>query len=50
MRHPIILAVAIVLLSLLVTSCDAMGELGINWHGLLGQSVSFGILFILLLV
>ncbi len=50
MRHRISLAFAIVLLSLLVTSCDAAGKLGINWHGLLAQSISFGILFLLLLV
>lgn len=50
MKYRFGLAIMIVLLSLLFSSCDAAGELGINWHGLLGQFISFGILLILLLV
>jgi len=44
------LAITIILLSLMLSSCAAAGELGINWHGLLGQFVNFGILLALLLV
>lgn len=50
MRPSISLALVVILLSLLLTSCEAAGELGINWHGLLGQFISFGILLVLLLV
>jgi F-type H+-transporting ATPase subunit b len=46
MRYRIGLAI---LLSLLLSSCTAAGELGINWHGLLAQFISFGILLALLL-
>ncbi len=51
MRYRVGLAIAIVCLSLLLTSCDAMESLGINWHGLLAQFLSFGLLLgILILV
>lgn len=49
MRQRIGLACMIIMLSLLISSCDASKELGINWHGLLGQLITFGILFGLLL-
>jgi F-type H+-transporting ATPase subunit b len=49
MRYRIGLAIVIILLSLLLSSCTAAGELGINWHGLLAQFISFGILLALLL-
>ena len=50
MRYRIGLAIVIMLLSLLLSSCSAAGELGINWHGLLAQFISFGILLALLLL
>jgi F-type H+-transporting ATPase subunit b len=50
MKYRFGLAITIVLLSLLLSSCEAAAELGINWHGLLAQFISFGILVILLLV
>lgn len=50
MRYRVGLAMAIIILSLLLSSCAASGELGINWHGLLSQFLSFGILLIVLLV
>lgn len=50
MRLRIALAVAITSLSLLLSSCTAVGELGINWHGLLGQFISFGILLTLIIL
>jgi F-type H+-transporting ATPase subunit b len=50
MRYLVGLALAIVSLSLLLSGCDAMGELGIDWHGLLGQFISFGILLALLFI
>ena len=50
MKYRFGLAIMIVLLSLLFSSCDAAGELGINWHGLLAQFISFGILLALLLL
>ncbi len=50
MKYRLALAVMLVLLSLLLSSCDATGELGIDWHGLLAQIISFGVLLILLLV
>lgn len=50
MRHRIGLAITIISLSLLLSGCTATGELGINWHGLLGQIINFGILLGLLLV
>ena len=50
MRYLVGLALAIISLSLILSGCDAMGELGINWHGLLGQFVSFGILLALLII
>ena len=50
MRYRVGLAIMLILLSLLLSSCDAMGELGINWHGLLGQFISFGLLLLLLII
>jgi F-type H+-transporting ATPase subunit b len=50
MRYRIGLAIVIVVLPLLLSSCSAAGELGINWHGLLAQFISFGILLALLLL
>ena len=49
MRYRLGLAITIIWLSLLLSSCGAMGELGINWHGLLAQFISFGVLLALLL-
>lgn len=49
MRYRLGLAIVIISLSLLLSSCSAMGELGINWHGLLAQFISFGVLLALLL-
>lgn len=49
MRRRTGLATVIILLAVLLSSCDAMGELGINWHGLLGQFLSFAILLAILL-
>jgi F-type H+-transporting ATPase subunit b len=48
MRQRIGLAITIISLSLLLSSCDAMGELGMNWHGVLGQVISFAILLAVL--
>ena len=48
MRQRIGLAITIISLSLLLSSCDAMGELGMNWHGVLGQFISFAILLAVL--
>jgi len=48
MRQRIGLGITIISLPLFLGGCDAMGELGVNWHGLLGQFLSFGILFLLL--
>ena len=50
MRYRIGLAVALIVLSLLLSSCSATGDLGISWHGLLSQFISFGILLVFLLV
>ncbi len=50
MRYRVGLAITIVWLSLLFSSCDAAGELGINWHGLLAQFISFGLLLIILIL
>ncbi len=50
MRQRIGLAITIMLLPLLLSSCDAAGELGMNWHGLLGQFLSFGILLAILIL
>ena len=50
MSYRIGLAVALIALSLLLSSCSAMGDLGINWHGLLSQFISFGILLVVLLI
>jgi F-type H+-transporting ATPase subunit b len=48
MRYRVGLAITTVLLMLLLSSCDAAQELGMNWHGLLGQFISFGVLLGLL--
>ena len=50
MRYRVGLAITIIMLSPLLSSCDAVGELGINWHGLLSQFISFGLLLALLLL
>ena len=50
MRYRVGLAIMLILLSLFFSSCDAMGELGINWHGPLGQFISFGLLLLLLII
>jgi len=50
MRYRIGLAIALIVLSLLLSSCSSTEQLGINWHGLLSQFISFGILLVLLLV
>jgi F-type H+-transporting ATPase subunit b len=49
MRYRVGLAVALIVLSLLLISCSSTEQLGINWHGLLAQFISFGILLALLL-
>jgi len=50
MKYRVGLAITIVLLTLLLSSCDAAEKLGMNWHGLLGQFISFGILLGLLIL
>jgi len=50
MRHRMGLAVTIISLPLLLSSCSAAGDLGVNWHGLLSQVINFGILLALLMV
>jgi F-type H+-transporting ATPase subunit b len=50
MRYRVGFALAIVALSMLLTSCDAAESLGVNWHGLLAQFISFGVLLALLLI
>ena len=50
MKYRFGLAIVIICLSLFFSSCTAAGELGINWHGLLAQFISFGILLALLLL
>ena len=50
MRCLVGLALAITSLSLVLSGCDAMGDLGMNWHGVLGQFISFGILLALLII
>jgi len=50
MRYRVGLAIMIIGLSSLLSSCDAMGELGINWHGLLAQFISFGVLLAVLIL
>lgn len=49
MRYRIGLAVSLILLTLLLSSCSGTENLGINWHGLLAYFISFGILVGLLL-
>jgi F-type H+-transporting ATPase subunit b len=43
-----LVGLALISLSLVLSGCDAIGELGINWHGVLGQFISFGLLLGLL--
>ncbi len=51
MRQRICLGITIISLPLLLSGCDAAGELGISLNGLLAQIIAFGILLgILLLV
>jgi len=50
MKYRVGLAIAILCLPLLLSGCDAMGALGINWHGLLAQFITFGILLGLLIL
>ncbi|MDY6892717.1 MAG: F0F1 ATP synthase subunit B [Chloroflexota bacterium] len=50
MKNRVGLALIIIWLSLLLSSCDAMGELGINWHGIIGQFINFGVLLVILLI
>ncbi len=50
MKYRAGLAITIVLLMLLLSSCDAAQDLGINLNGLLSQFISFGILLGLLLL
>ncbi len=50
MRYRFGLAITIMLLALMFSSCDAAQELGMNWHGILGQFISFGLLIGLLLL
>jgi len=50
MRHRMGLAITIISLPLLLSSCIAAGDLGVNWHGLLSQVINFGILLALLMV
>lgn len=48
MRQRTGLAIAIISLPLFISSCDAAGELGANWNGLLGQFISFAFLLVVL--
>ena len=48
MRYRVGLAVALIMMSLLLSSCSSTEQLGINWHGLLSQFIGFGILLIVL--
>jgi F-type H+-transporting ATPase subunit b len=50
MKYRVGLAVVIISMAVLLSSCNAAEELGINWHGLLGQFISFGILIGVLLL
>ena len=50
MIYRVALAVTILGLPVLLTSCDAMGELGINVNGLISQIISFAILLGLLVL
>lgn len=53
MGHRVALAMVIVWLFLLPTGCATMGkvgELGINWHGLVGQVINFALLLAILYV
>jgi len=50
MRHRVGLAITIISLPLLLSSCTAAGDLGINWHGLLSQVINFSILLVILIV
>jgi F-type H+-transporting ATPase subunit b len=50
MKYRVGLVLTIIVLSLLLSSCGAAGELGINWHGLLSQFISFGLLIVILIL
>ena len=50
MKYRLGLAIMLTLLSPLLSSCDATGELGINWNGLLAQLISFGVLLTVLIL
>ena len=50
MRYRVGLAVTLIVLSLLLSSCSATENLGINWHGLLSQLVSFVLLLTVLIL
>lgn len=44
MKYRIGLVIMVISLTVLLSGCNAAEEMGINWHGLLGQFISFGIL------
>jgi len=50
MRYRVGLATALIILSLLLSSCASTEQLGISWNGLISQFISFGLLLIVLLV
>jgi len=50
MRYRVGLAVALIVLTPLLSSCSATESLGINWNGLLSQLVSFILLLTLLIL
>ena len=50
MRYRASLILAIIALSTLLIGCDAAESLGVNWHGLLAQFISFGVLLAILLI
>ena len=50
MRYHVGLVAAIIMLSVLLSSCTSTEQLGISWNGLISQFISFGLLLIVLLV
>ncbi|MBE0479414.1 MAG: F0F1 ATP synthase subunit B [Dehalococcoidia bacterium] len=48
MKYRIGLAVTIIPLLFLLSGCEGLAELGVNWHGLLSQFISFGLLLVIL--
>jgi F-type H+-transporting ATPase subunit b len=50
MRYRVGIAVALIVLTPLLSSCSATESLGINWNGLLSQLVSFILLLTLLII